>query len=131
MFGARYLVGALALAAIAAVLAVACIGSSGSSGVTLSTLPPATAARYRFVEANQELVEQLPCYCGCMTSAAHGSLYDCFVEQSGSYSAHAGACGICLAEAADAEALHAQGVAAAAIRAYLDGTYARFVPSGS
>ena len=91
--------------------------------MSLAALPASVAARYRFVEAHPELVEQLPCYCGCGESQGHRSLRDCFVSDAGGYDAHAAGCGVCLLEVGDAERLYAGGETAAAIRTFIDARY--------
>ncbi len=107
----------------ALVVVAACGGSSESEELSLATLPASVAARYRFVEAHPELVEQLPCYCGCGESQGHRSLRDCFVRDTGGYDSHAAGCGICLLEADDAERLYAEGETVAAIRTFIDARY--------
>ena len=37
---------------------------------------------YRFAIANKELLEQIPCFCGC-TSEGHKSNYNCYVAEDG------------------------------------------------
>ncbi len=111
------------LAALALGAATACGDSAAGATVDLATLPEQTVIRYRFVDANQELVEQLPCYCGCGQSLGHRSLRDCFVRDGGEYDAHAAGCGVCLLETEDAEQLLADGETPAAIRAAIDERY--------
>ncbi len=118
----RWLLAAM-LAALALGAATACGGSAAGATVDLATLPEQTVAHYRFVEANQELAEQLPCYCGCGESLAHRSLRDCFVRDGGEYDAHAAGCGVCLLESEDAQQLLADGETPAAIRAVIDERY--------
>jgi Protein of unknown function with PCYCGC motif len=112
------------VAALALGVATACGGGAAAGAtVDLATLPDQIVARYRFVEANQELAEQLPCYCGCGQSLDHRSLRDCFVRDGGEYDAHAAGCGVCQLEADDAEQLLAGGETPAAIRATIDERY--------
>lgn len=109
------MLGVLALGA-----ATACGGPAEGGTVDLATLPAPVVAHYRFVEANSELAEQLPCYCGCGQSLDHRSLRDCFLREESEFDAHAAGCGICLLEAEDAEQLLAGGETPAAIRAAID-----------
>ena len=37
---------------------------------------------YRFAIANQELLEQIPCFCGCV-AGGHESNYNCYVAEDG------------------------------------------------
>jgi hypothetical protein len=41
--------------------------------------PPTVQEAYRFTVANQELVSQFPCYCGCV-DAGHQSNLDCYIQ---------------------------------------------------
>ena len=41
--------------------------------------PPAVTGAYRFAIANQDLLSQIPCYCGCVASG-HKSNLDCFMQ---------------------------------------------------
>lgn len=115
---------AATLAALALGAATACGDAAAGATVDLATLPEQTVAHYRFVEANQELVEQLPCYCGCGQSLDHRSLRDCFVRDGGEYNAHAAGCGVCLLESEDAQRLLADGESRpAVIRAAIEERY--------
>jgi hypothetical protein len=42
--------------------------------------PPTVQEAYRFAVANQELVSQFPCYCGCV-DAGHKSNLDCYIQE--------------------------------------------------
>jgi hypothetical protein len=117
-----------ALAALALGASAACGGASSDGAIDLATLPASVAAHYRFVEANQPLVEQLPCYCGCGATLNHRHLRDCFVRDDGGYDPHAAGCGICIAEAAQTEDLLAAGEGPAAIRASIDERYGEVGP---
>ncbi len=80
--------GLLTLAALLSLGAAAC-GGQGGNAVELapaSALPPEVRAApqgvqqaYRFALANADLLQQIPCYCGC-GAMGHGSNYDCYVE---------------------------------------------------
>ncbi len=137
-------VGLLALVAIGvAVLAAGCAGSTGrqvgdatpssqSSSpelvADLSSLPEATVARYRFIAANQDLAERMPCYCGCGESQGHRSLKDCFITDAGAYDAHAGGCAVCLGETQEIEMFLAQGLAVSTIRARIEQRWSTIGP---
>jgi len=43
---------------------------------------PNVRAAYAAARSAPELLEQMPCYCGCFTTG-HTSNYDCFVDQHG------------------------------------------------
>lgn len=105
--------------------AAACGGSKGGGNtVDLAALPADVAARYRFVEANQSLVAQVRCYCGCDRTDGHKNLRQCFLtERSGVYDSHAVGCLICQEEAKDVEKFLARGTDAATIAAAIDQRY--------
>ncbi|HJW91825.1 MAG TPA: PCYCGC motif-containing (lipo)protein [Anaerolineales bacterium] len=95
--------------------------------------PAVVSQAYQFAAANPEVVQQLPCYCGC-GSMGHTSNYDCYiagVEASGAitYDPHALGCSICVDITQDAMRLLRQGKTVPEIRAYVDATYAKYGPS--
>lgn len=73
-------------------LAASCGGSSGAVELEMapaSQLPeqlreaPANVQEaYRFAIANKELLEQIPCFCGCVAEE-HQSNYNCYVAEDG------------------------------------------------
>lgn len=76
----------------------------------LATLTEDVAALYRFADAHQAELVEVPCFCGCEEFLAHESLYDCFVRADGAgYDSHAAGCGVCLGEATVASDLLAAG----------------------
>lgn len=68
----------------------ACSSKSPDGGVKLaplSALPPqiqstpvAVREAYQFALANQEVLQKIPCYCGC-GAEGHTSVKDCFVQE--------------------------------------------------
>lgn len=69
---------------------------------------------YASVAEHQELLESIPCYCGCADSVGHRDNYDCFIHENKENGAvvwddHGTKCGICL------------DIAAQSIQAYNDG----------
>ncbi len=95
---------------------------------------PATVREaYQFAVANPELLQQIPCYCGC-GAMGHTSNYACYVagvDANGTvtYDSHALACSICVDISQDAMRLLKQGKSPGEIRAYVDTNYARYGPS--
>jgi Protein of unknown function with PCYCGC motif len=54
---------------------------------------------------NKELLEKIPCYCGCGESAGHKNNYDCFIHENKEdgkvvWDDHGTKCGVCLEIAA-------------------------------
>lgn len=88
---------------------------------------------YRFAAANPDVLEQLPCYCGC-GAMGHTSNYACYVagrDEAGQlqFDSHALGCGICVDITADAMRLLKEGRTVAEIRTYVDATYSKYGPS--
>jgi hypothetical protein len=90
--------------------------------------PPRTARAYRVALNRTDLLAQLPCYCGCMTSATtnHANLRDCFVHSDGTLEAHAVGCGVCIDQALDADDWAAASLSLAQIRQRTDEKYDQF-----
>jgi hypothetical protein len=86
-------------------------------------------ATYEFAARHPEVLEYVPCFCGCERGGHKGN-HDCFVagrDSSGrvtQWDAHALHCQICLDVARDAMQMHRTGASVAAIRAAIDQKYA-------
>jgi hypothetical protein len=95
--------------------------------------PVAVQQAYQFAEANPEILQEVPCYCGC-GAMGHTSNYDCYiagVNEAGTlaYDEHALGCSICVDITQDTMRLMRQGKSLQEIRTYIDETYARYGPS--
>jgi len=95
--------------------------------------PAVVQQAYQFAAANPDIVQQLPCYCGC-GAMGHTSNYACYVAGVGAdgrrvYDSHALGCSICVDITQDAIRLTRQGMRPADIRAYVDQAYSRYGPS--
>jgi hypothetical protein len=123
----RFALGALVAIAILAV-AGAYSGFGSEERFSPDEQPAAVAAAYRFIAANPELAERLACYCGCGETMAHRHLRDCFWADDGRPDAHGAGCGVCLAEAIEAERLLAEGWDAAAIAEAIDDEFGPLGP---
>ena len=77
-----------------------------SAGVLSPTLfnDEKTRAAYQVAKDIPEVLEQLPCFCGCMTSFGHKNNLFCFKDQHGS------GCSICQDIALDARKMHDHGL---------------------
>lgn len=125
------------------------IGCSGSSSTTtdhapkmasMEVMPDAvqsaaavTQEAYQFAVANPEILQGIPCYCGC-GGMGHTSNYSCYVQRVSSsgtpnFDTHAIGCSICVDITLDAMRLSKQGKSLPEIKAYVHDTYARFGPS--
>lgn len=84
---------------------------------------------YQFAAANAEILQQIPCYCGC--SDIHPSNYACYVSQVDSrgafvFDSHALSCSICVAITRDVMRLLSKGKPLTDIRSYIDKTYGQY-----
>ena len=89
--------------------------------------PEIVQEAYRFAVANPEVLQQIPCYCGC-GSMGHTSNYDCYVASVAgdtiTFDQHALGCGVCVDITQDAMRLTEQGQSPQEIKAFVDQTYA-------
>ncbi|WP_153127039.1 PCYCGC motif-containing (lipo)protein [Peribacillus tepidiphilus] len=77
---------------------------------------------------NRELLENIPCYCGCGESSGHKNNYDCFVFENKKDGAimwddHATKCGVCLEIAATSIQDYQEGKSIKEIRTKIDEAY--------
>ena len=127
----------LAIVAIAAMALIAWVslrgtgestGDSAALGKSADVLSPTlfaderTRAAYQVAKDIPEVLEQLPCFCGCMTSFGHKNNLFCFKDQHGS------GCTICQDIALDARKMHDQGMPIAQIQENIKAKYARYQP---
>ncbi|MEE9615023.1 MAG: CYCXC family (seleno)protein [Thermodesulfobacteriota bacterium] len=87
----------------------------GETGGTLSPDEFSGESReaYRIAEEMPEVIDRLPCYCGCMKELEHVSLLSCFVDE------HAAGCKSCKKEAIRASELYEEGKSVEEIRAVI------------
>jgi hypothetical protein len=88
---------------------------------------------YRFAIANPDVLDHIPCYCGC-SFMGHMNTTDCYIKlqlPSGlfAFDQHARGCGICVDITWDVMKMMRQGKALPEIRTYIDATYSRYGPS--
>ncbi|MBA2870322.1 hypothetical protein HNQ85_000580 [Anoxybacillus calidus] len=86
------------------------------------------AVLYQQVAKHKELLENIPCYCGCDESSGHMNNYDCFVYEnkkdgSVTWDDHATKCGVCLEIAAEAIYEYNNGKSVKDIRQMIDKKY--------
>lgn len=62
-----------------------------------------TLSAYKYATEHPEVLEQLPCYCGCGQHGSEASegrphrfLRDCFINDRGEYDSHASTCDVCI-----------------------------------
>ena len=95
--------------------------------------PARVQQAYQFAAANPDLLKHVACYCGC-NQQGHKSNYECYVESQDAagnltLSPHALGCTICADITQDAMRLRQAGQSTAAIRDYIDTTYAKYGPA--
>jgi hypothetical protein len=95
--------------------------------------PVSVQQAYQFAVANPDVLEKLPCYCGC-GEMGHTSNYSCYVIDEAPdnrivFDYHATGCSICVDITQDAMRMLDEGKTLPEIRAYVDQTYAKFGPS--
>ncbi|RFU66465.1 hypothetical protein D0469_17710 [Peribacillus saganii] len=83
---------------------------------------------YAAAGQNKELLENIPCYCGCGESVGHRDNYDCFIHENKENGAvvwddHGTRCGVCLETAAESINLYKSGKGIKEIRDYIDDKY--------
>jgi hypothetical protein len=95
--------------------------------------PVTVQQAYQFAVANPDVLEQIPCYCGCDT-IGHHSNYACYVKGKNAdgtiqFETHALGCSICVDIALDSMRLLKEGKTVKDIKAYVDNKYSQYGPS--
>lgn len=88
---------------------------------------------YRLAGQHADVLEWMPCTCGCGPSAGHRSNRDCFIHEirpDGSvvWDDHATRCDTCLRIAAEAAHMAESGKSVREIRQHIDATYGKYGP---
>ncbi len=88
---------------------------------------------YQFAAANPDVMENIPCYCGC-GSIGHTSNHSCYVSQVDAqgnitFDNHALGCSICVDITQDVMRMLRDGKSTQEARAYIDATYSKYGPS--
>jgi len=94
----------------------------------LSTLDPRITQAYQIAAEHRELLQSMPCYCGCGESAGHKSNYNCFIKEEhedGSvvWDDHGTRCGTCMEIAVVTAQLSQEGKSAKEIRTIIDDAF--------
>lgn len=122
--------------------AVSACSGSGASDVHLvmspldqmpadvQSAPVAVQEAYQFNTGNPEIMQAIPCYCGC-GDIGHTSNYDCYVsnvDASGkvTFDSHALGCSICVDITQDVMRMLRDGKTPQDARAYIDATYSKY-----
>ena len=99
----------------------------------VQSAPVTVQQSYQFAVANPDVLEQIPCFCGC-GKIGHKSNYACYVQDTDdqgkvTFDDHALGCSLCVDITQDTMRLMKQGKNTQEIRAYVDATYAQYGPS--
>jgi hypothetical protein len=138
----------LLLVLLMSALLSACSGGAGhtestTEGLRMASLdgmpaevlaaPAQVKQAYQFAAANPDVMQQVPCYCGC-GDMGHTSNYACYIggknaDGSLMFDTHALGCSICVDITLDTMRLLKEGKKVPEIKAYIDQTYAQYGPS--
>jgi len=99
----------------------------------VQSAPVSVQQAYQFASANPDIMQQIPCYCGCR-AIRHTSNYSCYVQSVDAngkitFDKHALGCSICVDITQDVMRLQREGKSTQEIRAYMDTTYSKYGPS--
>jgi hypothetical protein len=94
-------------------------------------LTAATEAAYHYALFNPQLVQWMPCYCGC-AAMDHRSNLDCYIKPTTdgqiTFEEHASYCDVCVQITLKTKELMAQGASLGGARAAIDALFAGNVP---
>jgi hypothetical protein len=84
---------------------------------------PVTLDAYKYATQHPDLLEQIPCYCGCGGHSGHRFLRDCFIHDDWTYDEHASFCDVCVGEAIKVQDYLSSGKTLKEARALIDEEY--------
>ena len=79
-----------------------------------------TRAAYQTAKDIPEVLEQIPCFCGCLSNFGHKNNLFCFKDQ------HGAGCNMCQDIALDAKKMHDQGMSIAQIQEKIKTKYSQY-----
>lgn len=91
---------------------------------------PQVVKAYLAAADHTEILEKIPCYCGCSLSAGHKNNKNCFIKEvraDGSivWDSHGVTCGVCQTIALESAQLKQAGKSNLEIRNYIDSKYSK------
>jgi hypothetical protein len=127
------IIGVVAVILLAGIAYAVLSGGSTSQKTTESNIKlpsyaytnPLTLKAYRYATEHPEILEQIPCYCGCGGHSGHRFLRDCFIHDDRTYDDHASFCDVCIGEAIKVQDYLAQGKTLKEARALIDEEYSK------
>jgi len=84
---------------------------------------PVTLKAYKYATEHPDLLEQIPCYCGCGGHSGHRFRRDCYIKDDWTYEEHASFCDVCVGEAIKLQDYLASGKTMKEARALIDEEY--------
>ena len=99
-----------------------------SSGRSTNEIPPYVTGEMRMmyewskISPGRELLEQIPCYCGCKYEG-HKHSRHCFWKDDGNFDKHGITCSVCFDIAKKTKEMHEQGRSICEIRREIDRFY--------
>ena len=93
--------------------------------------PDVIRAAYEFAARNPDILEYVPCFCGCQTAGHQGNA-DCFVAERNAdgsvrrWDTHGMSCTVCIDVARDSMQMYASGASVRDIRSAIDSKYAQY-----
>ena len=99
----------------------------------VQTAPTVVQQAYQFAAANPDVMQHIPCYCGC-GNIGHTSNYSCYVsgvddQAHITFDNHALGCSICVDITQDVMRFLKEGKSPQEARSYIDANYSKFGPS--
>ena len=99
----------------------------------VQSAPVTVQEAYQFSVANPDIMDEIPCYCGC-GNVGHTSNYDCYVsdvDDQGiiTFDNHALGCSICVDITQDVMRLLEDGKTPQEALVYINTTYSKYGPS--
>jgi len=96
----------------------------------VQSAPVTVQTAYQFAAANPDVMQNIPCYCGC-GNIGHTSNYSCYVsgvDNKGkvAFDNHALGCSICVDITQDVMRMSREGKSPQETRAYIDATYSKY-----
>ncbi len=133
LFAGLFLLGTQLSACTRAVKPSTALASLDQMPAEIQSAPIVVREAYHFAVANPEVLQNIPCYCGC-GSVGHTSNYACYVrgvsaEGKVLLDHHALGCSICVDITQDVMRMLEQGEELTTIRKTIDQTYSKYGPS--
>ncbi len=114
-------------------------GSEDTSGMTFpsyaAAFPVSVKQAYSHAVESSDVLQYIPCFCGCGEHAGHISVHDCFVRREHinggpvAFDDHGANCDMCVNIVLDAKRLTNQGKSIKDIRQYVTAQYSKIGPS--